>query len=219
MKAFILAAGNSIRFGKDKLQHYFSFGRLIDLSIKNIKHIGLEPIVVTDNPYNFSNCDAEIIYKDPKLLGSYGSVISIRDYWEEGSLILDGDIIYHPEILLKISRYNSNVCASSSLNIATGDELYIFKDLTSKIRSLSKNKVKSKLICNSQFIGIVKFQSLNFDLLNRWHNPYKEELCWEEDILPLMDVEDLEFNLPWFEVDFQSHIDHCEKVYEEIYKE
>lgn len=219
MKAFILAAGNSIRFGEDKLQHHFSFGRLIDLSIKNIRKIGIEPFVVTDNPRNFYNCNANIIYKDPKLLGSYGSIISIIDYWEEGSLILDGDIIYHPEILLMVSQCKFNVCASSSLDIITGDELYIFKDLRSKIRLLSKDKTKSKFICESQFIGIVKFQNLNFDLLNRLYDPYKKELCWEEDIIPLMNVEDLEFNLPWFEVDFQNHINRCEKVYEEIHKE
>lgn len=210
MKAYILAGGYSRRLKQNKLLYKFSFGTLIELSVSVLKSKGHIPVIVKrpeDDSFDYLSVDTIDITS--RIPGSLGSFLSIP--FNEPCLVLDGDVIYDPEIIDIIAKSNTSSCASSSIDYATGDEVYITTDSHNRITRVSK---QFDNVAKTHFVGIVKITQ---NYLRDEMFSTDQEYHWDDHAIPLLDVQDCPVTLPWFELDFIEHIGHCENVYKKIY--
>lgn len=222
MKAIILAAGKGKRLDgaaiKPKCLVEVGGLTLLQRQIDSLRELGVRDIVVVIGFGGDSireHCDHQVSFVENVDFAQTSSIYSLwlaREYLSEGFVVLNSDVLFHPELLAKLlnsSRDDALLISDQDLETnPLGDEEMKVKVRDGLVVDISKDI--SPLEADGENVGIVKFSATGAKVLVR----YMDELIAngaKNDWAPRAFLEYARYHplhalstdgLPWIEIDF-----------------
>ncbi|MDJ0029817.1 NTP transferase domain-containing protein [Pantoea ananatis] len=242
-KAIILAAGrgrrlsNTIHSMQPKILLTFGGKTLLERHIENLEQVGVEEIYIVigyqhEKIENFlkkirkKTIKSKIftIFNEDYMYGSIVSLSKASHVLESGErmLLMDGDVLYSPEILLILTKTKFENCLLLDMNIEAGDEpvkICLEDDLIVDFAKLpEKNFTKYGesvgFFLLSKEISIALSHEISNALkkgqiINEYEDPLRnliinskgKTFCYENIS-----------GLPWIEIDFPQDIENANKL-------
>lgn len=243
-KALILAAGVGKRLGeltKDIPKCLLPLGKetILDTSLKALKENGISDVTFItgfaheklthhirqqwSNTFYF-----QFIYNDK--FDVYNNVYSAylaKEIWDDETILLNSDIIFHQDILKKLS---SNLKESQSFLVIDDTKKLIDEDMKIKTDSTGAIKEISKKLNNSEssgeYIGIMclkGFERISFlQSLENCIKNKKFDLYYEDALSYILEKVTVHpcstLGKPWTEVDTKDDYQYAMKIQDEIKK-
>ena len=232
MQAIILAAGIGKRISSShdtpKILLEFNEKTLLERHISNLHQLGAERIIICagykqelihKELRKISSSDVEIVSNKEFLLGSAVSLLKTQPFVSknEDTLLMDADVLYHPEILNKLANSQHKNCLLVDREFDEGVEpvkVCIKNQKIVEFRKQISPKVDYDIIGES--VGFFKFSANGLEFIfkkcesfvanGREHEPHEEAIreCIIHDSIKI-EFEDIS-GLPWLEIDFPEDI-------------
>lgn len=231
MKAIILAAGRSKRLGqltKKLPKCLLPLGNttILQHQIGNLNLNGIHEICIVTGFYEEmikELCGKSCRYITNPLFDTTNSIYSLwlaRQEAKEGFVVLNSDVVFHPQILTRLLQSPHADALSICYCNGLGEEEMKVKVTNEKVSDLSK--AMDPQTADGENVGIVKFSALGSRILfqkidelvqknivNVWAPLAFREICSYFSIYAVSTAD-----LPWVEIDFPLDL---EKARNEIY--
>lgn len=181
MKAIILAAGKGTRLdGAVKPKCLVEVGglTLLQRQVETLRELGVRDIVVVigfEGDSIRKHCDNQISFVENLDFAQTNSLYSLwlaREYLSEGFVVLNSDVLFHPDLLAKLlNSSRDDALLISDQNLQTnplGDEEMKVKVKDGLVVDISKGI--SPLEADGENVGIVKFGAAGAKVLIRYMN-------------------------------------------------
>lgn len=224
MKAIILAAGKGTRLDgaavKPKCLVEVGGVTLLQRQIETLRELGVRDIVVVvgfEGDSIREHCDTQVSFVENVDFAQTSSLYSLwlaREYLSEGFVVLNSDVLFHPELLAKLlnsSRDDALLISDQDLHTnPLGDEEMKVKVKDGLVVDISKGI--NPLEADGENVGIVKFSAAGAKVLVRYMNELIANGA-EKDWAPRAFLEYARHHplhalstdgLPWIEIDFRE---------------
>ena len=238
MQAIILAAGIGKRISSShnipKILLEFDGKTLLERHISNLHQLGTERIIICagyqqelihSELKKIGSSDVEIVSNQEFHLGSTVSLLKTQPVVSknEDTLLMDADVLYHPEIINKLTSSQHKNCLLIDREFDEGVEPVKVCIINQKIVEFRKKispKVDYDIIGES--VGFFKFSANGLKSIfqkcesfvadGKEHEPHEEVIreCIVHDSIKI-EVEDIS-GLPWIEIDFPEDIVRATKT-------
>lgn len=231
MKAIILAAGSSKRLGR-LTEHtpkcLLSLGdkTILQHQIENLRAGGLSDIVLVTGfceEMIKAACGSACRYINNPLFATTNSIYSLwlaREEAREGFVVLNSDVVFHPQLLTRLLHSPYADALAVSYHGSLGEEEMKVKVQDERVGDISKEISPEE--AQGENVGIIKFSpqgaKVLFDtieelvgqgIVNAWLPLAFQKICSHYSLFAVSTG-----GLPWIEIDFPEDL---EKARREIY--
>lgn len=226
--AVILAAGRGTRlqpYTYDIPKGMMKIGEetLIGRSLRILGENGISSIIVgtghLHEQYETSARNLGIttfLNPDFASTGSFHTLICGRNFIKDDFLLLESDLLYHPDAIQKILESEQKDVILCSGFTQSNDEVYVTFTDDGKLEALSKKKEDLRKL-DGELVGIWKVSLSLYQELLKYHAQHGDAtfIDYERAIAALNDhqvnVLKLE-NLVWCEIDDEAHLERAKKL-------
>jgi len=229
MKAIILAAGTSKRMGSltsnsPKCLLEIGDKTIIEHQIECLMNSGIKDIVVVTGFCEdklkkvCGNCVSYISNSRFATTNSMYSLWLTREVVQEGFVVLNSDVFFHPMILEKLLKSHFPDALTLCRLVKMGKEEMKVKIHSEKVIDISKDLSPS--LADGENLGIVKFSSKGAKVLFKKVNEIISQGIFDkwtpfafQQIISHYDLYAVDISgLPWIEIDFLEDYEKAKKV-------
>ena len=239
-RAIILAAGSSTRLRpltNNIPKTLLNIGKItiFDMAISSLKIFNIDDIIVVtgyaadileghvQREYNNDTIRFRFVRNDRLDLGNIYSFYIAREYMDTDFILLNSDVLFHPDILEYLLAYDASALAVDDHKILGEEEMKVKVNESGIIKDISKGiPIKE---ADGEYIGVMRLTSKDASMIIKsiihLFNQGRYNLYYEDAIRLVAHEYDVFYKcstrgLQCIEIDTQEDLKHAHRIAEEI---